>query len=350
MTGQKLGLKGMWKWIELLCLMVGSIVGVGFVSGAEIFHSFARFGANCFFGIFVVFVLMFLLCFKIFLEKFKNKKCVNLQNFDKNNAKNTNITKVFVKNSLVFLSLILVSAAMFSGLKNLISELFFNNQVLIFLLCVFVVIFILLMGFGGVAKFNVFVVMFLVFVTAVLLFEAEVETEQSINLIQQNTLDFSFKNITLSGVFAVLFVFLNVIEIQPAIEEFDGKTSQKTALIFSFVFAFVFVAVLCVFTIFLFKNASISQDAMPILKLFKQKGGWMFVVYVLGLLMGLVSTLLACLMGVKSKLKNKISSNGFATFLAVFLSLVLSFFEFSFFVEFVYPIVGMINFVVFVFL
>ena len=51
--------------LSLLSLSLSSIIGVGFLSGAEIWVFFASFGENFVFSIVIVFVLLFVFCYKI---------------------------------------------------------------------------------------------------------------------------------------------------------------------------------------------------------------------------------------------------------------------------------------------
>ena len=61
------------KLINLAIMMLCAMVGVGFVSGAEIYEFYARFKGCSFIGIIVFFILMFLLVYKNICEN-KNKK------------------------------------------------------------------------------------------------------------------------------------------------------------------------------------------------------------------------------------------------------------------------------------
>lgn len=89
---------------------------------------------------------------------------------------------------------------------------------------------------------------------------------------------------------------------------------------------------------------------MPLLSFFIDVGGLWEIVFVAAIVGGLLSTLLVCLMGLKSSLKRRIKSPILASYIAIIFSLLFGFFPFSFFINVVYPIIGVISFVTFVLL
>ena len=54
----KLTLKMVFKTCELICMMIGAIVGVGFITGAEIYESFVKFDYGLIFGLIVLFLMI----------------------------------------------------------------------------------------------------------------------------------------------------------------------------------------------------------------------------------------------------------------------------------------------------
>ena len=89
-----------FKSLKLGIMMLCAIVGVGFVSGAEIYSFYVRFGNFAYLGVFVFFVLMFFLLNKIFKDFENNENVVKVNNLNKNNAKNTFLTRSNIKSIL----------------------------------------------------------------------------------------------------------------------------------------------------------------------------------------------------------------------------------------------------------
>ncbi len=322
--------------------MIGCMVGVGFVTGAEVFQFFARFKINFIFGIILFFVLTTALSYKIFIQNIFYSNELKMQNLNQNLLKNTFLTKFNFKEILTILNLFLISAAMFSGLKNLLQQLFFHNHIIIFLVASIFVFVVLLKGVNSLLKVNVFVVLFLLFILFCLSL-----TFEKFNCLLLN--EFSFKNITLSCVFSAIYIFMNIVTIEPVIKEKAKSFTKKECMIVSILFALLLTIMLVIIALFLMNNLCLTNSQMPILEWFKQKGGVFAVVFEIGLVVGLLSTLVGCLFGVKNWLTRQKDANVSVCFLLVLAAMTGVVFEFSFYVSWVYPLIGILNFLIYVF-
>lgn len=343
-------------------VMMSAVVGVGFVSGAEIWSFFARFGRFCWAGIFVFAILFFCLTFKIISKNATTEKYDKLHKINKNLSKNTILTKSRAKMTLLFLSELVIASAMFSGLKELIWQLFKNNHALIFCLCVLLVFFLLLFGMSGIEKFNILTMLFVGFiVTTILIFgfggqgvDGESLKNVATNL-SKNAGDFdviySFKNITISIAFAVAYVFMNIVQIQPIASAYNMPFSKRKCVVFSAVMSGLMTLLIVFYVLFLHNNNFLANESMPLLAFFKNTGSdLLLALFVYGLVFGLISTLLSCLFGVKGFVAKRVGSNTWQTFVSVMLALVFSMLDFEIFVGAFYPILGVISFIIFVFL
>lgn len=341
------------KLVNLFLLMIGTVVGVGFVTGAEIYSFFARFVANSIFGLVCFFVLFFALTYKILTKNKINENELKLQNFDKNFSKNTNLRKFCIKNYLVFFNVLMIASAMFSGLKYVIFQLFFSNQILIFLFCVFFVFACLFFGVRCLTKVNGVLILFLIFVVLSMV----LGMKNCSHFVIENgcksfgdSINFSFKNITLSLLFAGIYVFMNIVEIEPVVGEFNINFSKKLAVVFAGLYSFVLVFLLGIFCLFLNKFQFLTNQSMPMLTFFESLGKGKTLVFSIGLVLCLLTTLISCLIGIKKSFMNKKVTNLSASFLATILAMIIGTMPFSFFVNVIYPIIGIVNFVIYVFL
>lgn len=323
------------KWFdvfEYMLTMVGSVVGVGFLTGAEVQDFFARFGKNSLIGIMVVVVLFFVMASKMFEEKQQTKKCIKMQKFDKVYAKNTFLNKNNIKNFLVFFNLLMISGAMISGLKRTLFNLLKHNYHIVFLICVIFVFVLLIFGFKGLSKFNYFVIVFAIFVlffackrigdcSLGFCFKTNVSCENfvmvsagfgarnvagiatlaSVFLLEMLAGNFEFGLSVLAGVMAVIYVFMNIVEVQPVVEESPVTLTKKQAKWFCFVFAVVVAGMICVLDVFLNNNPLIAENDMPMMAFF-DGSPLLGKVFCVGLVCALLSTLLVCLIGVKARL------------------------------------------------
>lgn len=343
---------------RLILLLVGSIVGIGFISGAEIYQFFVKFEVCCVFGIILFFTLMFLLVYKIFYKKFYNQKhpkthkiltCQNDVKMKKNNKKhhkNTILIKNQIENFLIIASTVALSGAMFSGLRNIIFELFENNFFAVYVLSILFIFYITLKGVLHLDKVNVVMLFLLLSFLLFLIFD----TFDSKKILSANFGVFGFENITKSLSFSLVYVFMNIVPIEHIVNEFDLKFSRRQVLIYSFFVAFILTLVLIVFALFLFANKNIQTYSMPLLVYFEKKGGVVLIFFILTLLLGLFSTMISCLIGIKRVFILQKFTVFSSTFCAVLLSVVLGLIDFSVYVKIIYPIIGVMNFIIYVFL
>ena len=100
-------------------------------------------------------------------------------------------------------------------------------------------------------------------------------------------------------------------------------------------------------------NSKINRQLIlgAIFDYFKTKGVYWTLFFAAVLIGGLFSTILVCLDGLKKDMLNGFAkSKVLAGFLAVFVPLIFGFLPFNFFINVVYPLIGIINFVVLIFL
>ncbi len=340
------GLKPLYKTCEMMLVMFGAIAGVGFVAGTEIEDFFARFGINFIFGIIMLFLLMVVLVYKILSNDMTLQKSSILYNNKQNVLNNTFLIKNRIKNCILFFNLFMISSAMFSGLRVMLLYLLKNNYLLIYIVSILIVFAMLIFGIKGLAKFNYLVVIFLGFVLAI------VAVSLSKNF-EVGAVRFNLKNSFGAMLFAGIYVFMNIVELEPIAKEYGLFLSKGKRLLFAFIFSLLLSFVVFIICMFLRNNSVVASYNMPMLVYFSELGLGFKLVFSVGLVMSLLSTLLTCLIGVKSRVGNMLTinnSNIASSFLAVMMSVVVGVLPFSFFTKIIYPVIGVLNFIVFVFL
>ncbi len=335
--------KGVFLIFKIVLLMLCSVVGVGFISGAEIYSFFVKFGKLFYFQIVILFLLLFCLVYKIFSQNLKSKNILKMNKINKNIAKNTFLTKSKIKSILVFLNLVLMSAAMFSGLFLTIKNLLNNNYYFVWIFLILLIFFVLCFGFGGLVKIDIIVGLILLFLSFWFI--------KNLNNVEMISFEnYSMKFAVEAIFFVITYIFMNIVQIEPIAGEFGLNLNKKIILIVSFLFSFLFLIILFIFGKFLNGNQQFIGFEMPFFEYFKYVGGVKLIVFVLGLFLAILSSLITALVGVKQRLISAFKSNVLSSGIAIFVSLILSLIGFLNFVKVVYPIVGVINFIIFVFL
>ena len=277
----------------------------------------------------------------------KCKKCNKMQNFNKKYDKNTILIKNKIKSALIFIDMILVSSAMVSGMNNLLEKVIHDGKIYVFAVFVLCVVVLLCFGIKGLAKLDfvvlaisLFFMLFMILNLCGIVSNDGGEIAESV-VVQKNG------NVLLPMVFAVLYVFMNIISIQPVTMEFDRTLSKKQINVISIIFSLILVVLLSIFILFLNKNAFFISFSMPFLEYFSRCDLWVYVLYVIGLFLALAASYLSCLVGVKRGIGAVVKNNFVSSVLSVALSLVIGTINFTFFVSVVYPIIGAINIVIF---
>lgn len=306
------------------CVMaMCSFVGVGFITGAEIWFYFARFGLSMIAGLVVFAVLMvFLVCFSFHDDKLQTKKFCGL------------------KRGVFAVSELLIASAMISGLLETSKTLFGKAWFFVFLCAIFVICFMFFKSIKCFVFYNYFVAIFVLFVVVYLLLNNNYK-----NIC--NVANIGYKNITISMLFSCIYVFMNISEIRPILINLKTLETRKKIIIFACIFSLTLILLIIAFSVTLFCNPELSKFSMPFLLLFKNNGGVIYYVFIAGLVLAMISTAEACLMGVVNRINIDKNDENFARIIVIIISLIFGQIPFTFFVKGVYPFIAILNLFVF---
>lgn len=332
---------------KILVMMACSIVGVGFVSGTEIFEFYVRFQEYFVVGVVAFFLILFALSKKVLNEFCYEEKMFKMQKSIKIMSKNTILIKSQIKSFLIKFNCLMVSGAMFSGLNVLLKKIFFNNYYLVVVLSIFAITIIVAVGVEGLKKLDYFVFLFVMFLTFYFLKELCGETGSQVAVIFEG---FDLKTCGLSMFFAGLYVFMNIIQIHPVLCELNAEFSRRQTWIFAGIFSIILTAVLLIFCFFLKGNSQLFESEMPFLEYFSSLQNIVKIIFELGLIFALLTSLVGSLFSVKKIVQKKVENRFCSSLIATMLAFVLSLLGFRFFVSVVYPLIGVVNFVIFMFL
>ncbi len=330
--------------LNVFLMCIGAVVGVGFLSGAEVWAYFVRFGENIWFLMALFFVLLFLFCNKI-IKSSDIENELKMSNLLKIRPKSTTLVKLKIKQFLYVFEISFGAAAMFSGLKDIVGQLFFKNQILIYLLAVGGVFVLLLFGVKTISKFNNFVLAGLLIVVAVLVGET-----QTVNFNFSVVQNFNFSSAAIGGILVTSYVLMNAVHLAPIFKINKLQFSARGRVTFSALFSAVFCLLTLIIAQFMLKYSFLSAESLPLLAFFRAKGRLLSVFFVAILTGGLLSTLLVSLAGLKQEFSSRIKSRFLQCFCAVFVPLVLGFLPFKIFINFVYPLIGLANLITFMIL
>lgn len=311
---------------NVILITICSFVGVGFITGAEIWFYFARFEANAIFGLLCFGILSFFLILFSFYSK-----------------NNENISPKFaiIKEKQAQISELLIASAMISGLMETSKTLFGGWWLAIFLCAVIVISIILWLGLKSFILYNYILTIFVIFVIISLF-------KFNNNNLYKFDLKFDFKKIILACLFSSIYIFMNISEIRPILQKLDLNTKAKTKKSISLIISSILIFLIFALSIVLISNKNITLSSMPFLIFFNNNGGFVKWVYLTGLILAMISTAETCMFGVKDKLKISKNDKNYSNVLVILSALIIGQIPFLFFIKIVYPIIAISNFILFI--
>ncbi len=322
----------MKKIFNASLLILSSIIGVGFISGKEIYSFYARFGlSGLIFG--MITGVLFAFCIVYFLNNSKNiedifykektQNCEKLNEKCYQNDKNIKISAIFEK--MLKVIYVIISAVMISGFRSLFLNFLpaFIVEILIFVM-LFVLIFALQKEIKGIAVISkIFMLVFFIVFAVVFFSNTSLLTLRYVSGVNN-----------LYCLCLVLFyVSMNIFTCFTLLIKVGKSLNKKQSIITGVVCGF-FISIFIVLSVLLLSLSSDSVD-MPILDI--SGSGVVGTVYVLVVVLGLVTTLFSTLYGaVIVGGKNGIKTRGYV----IYFSYILSSFGFSSLINSVYPLLG----------
>lgn len=315
--------------LNTILIAICSFVGVGFITGAEMWFYFARFGFWALVGLFLFGILIyFILSLSICNHRVENSK------LDK------------IKTKIMTLGELAVASAMVSGLFETTRQIFEKWWYLVFVLAIIVMSLLFFLEKKSYVVYNYILTIFILFVIIRLFL---INNKLSINFNTNFIQNCGVKNAVLASVFSCIYVFSNVSELRPVLENNSTNLSIKQKKIMCLILSLLLIFLAFMLIIQFFVNAELSNYSMPFLKLFQKEGGLSLWVFLIGLVMTMISTADACLIGVKNKIKILKNDKNFTKLIVIFLSLIFGQIPFKFFVRIIYPIVAIFNLFIFIY-
>ena len=312
----------------LILLLIGSMIGAGFITGAETWHFFARFGWGILFGLIVFGVLIYFLITYELEGDAGDCNCLKTGGF-------------WLKKQVNFISELLIASAMISGLKEVIFGLGFTGKIFILIFAIIVIFIILLFGVKLFSVYNYFIVGFIVFIMLILMKNLSAKV-----IIFNNYLNIT--NMVKACFYAVLYVFMNVSALKPLLRSYRSELDSKQKKFLALSFSILMIFIILTMSIFLINSKDLINHSMPLKLYFCKLGKSYEIIFIVGVIMTMISTAVSCAIGVKEKFLSR-SGGVFASICSVILILIFGNIPFEIFVTKFYPVIGFLNFIIFVF-
>ena len=316
------------KQLNIIFLILGSIIGAGFVSGKEIYTYFSCFGIYSLLFIIPIFFLFYF--FIYFLFSFANKKQIDFFNIYIFKKK-----KIF--SLIIFICFTIISSTMFAGLNSVFNFNLFSWQYILFnIFIVFICYIILQKGMNGLKKSNLIFVPLILITLILIIF---LSPNKSTFMQPQKSLIFLPYS-------SVIYVCLNVFLSYYVIYTSATNISKKQAKLISFACSFILCLIIALTIVVQVKNPSICFYDIPFLQVAKDISPVFYYWFLTVICFAIISTLFSTLYSLKQffNTKHKFVNN----ILPIVVSFFVSFIGFSNLVEYLYPVIGIIGLYVFI--
>ena len=304
------------KVFSAILVIVGTVIGSGFMSGKEIVVFFSRFGVFSFPCIVLAFFLFWLL-FNFFLK-----------NGEKADEK---LKKSKFSNIINFLICTILSSAMIAGCTQLLSGL--SDIIKYTVLCAILLycFFIIKKGLGSLEKANFVLVPIMVIVLLIGLGFAEHSSSGQL---------FRSSYFSSWGLFyCFLYVLLNTSNSCIVLAKLGKGLSEKQKARVSFLSALALFVILFLANLVLLQNKDVFSQDMPLLSLFDRP--WSYVMQAV-ILLGWVTTLFSLGYDSSGSVRGLCRNNIFVGATSVILPLAISVGGFGNIVSLLYPLTSIL--------
>lgn len=314
------------RQFKTIFLIVGTIIGAGFISGKEIITFFAKYGWYSYIFIPPMFIMFYFLFYKLLLIGSTNKiNDINSLNYLIFNKKNKTI-KAFS-----FVSFVILSSTMISAIPTALNFNLFSIESIVTLAFITIIMCIVLRyDISSVTDICTFAVPIILIVLAIVCF-CNVSTIHNPIVSNIVLLPYSIVSYVCRNIFLSYFV------ISKSSYNFTEKQCRQA----SFWSAFILCGFTTLIITTLLSNTNIFNSSMPLLSL-SANTTLLYIAFFVCLLFAILTTLISTLLTLKSFFNFK--TKALNILVPILICITLSVIKFDYFISFLYPVIGMFGF------
>lgn len=309
------------KVIGCVFLILGSFMGAGFVSGREVAEYFARFGTNCYPAIILSGILLF---FLIYLFLGLSSRVNSFISFSR-----LYFGKFSFMISILFaLSLLIITSAMFAGLKE-ISNVLGLNYYLVLIVTSMLSFYAVLGNSNRLKQINLVIVPIMLSIILTLC------------VCNFNNECIYSESLLFSCMSACGYVFINIVTLGVFILEIGRGYSKKQRLLISILTSLIITISLFVLTRAI-NSSGLVFSTMPILNMSSSLGAFSFV-FAICIWIGIFTTLISNVFVLSGYLNTLISSKRLSIIMTILTSILFGCVGFDFIIKYVYLVIALVG-------
>ena len=328
--------------MKILTVLLGTIIGAGFISGAEINLFFNSIGI---FGLFGVIISSIILGLTIYFSLTNNNKSYN--ELIRSNL-NNKILK-FILLGMINIFLIISYFIMIAGLSSFFSE-STNIDYFISSIISILIIFIIVNGdINRIEKFNKLFVPFLIILLFLLPFLVKDTNLLSLNLYSNNDFNNNFNiNFFILGLIYASYNSISLIPIAIKLKE-SNNISRKKSLYISLAFSCIISICGTILFILLESNKQFMKNEIPLLDIISNKNKYLKLLVQIAIAISIVSTAVslqyAAILNIEKNKDNYLRD----IIIMNIISIIVSRLGFQTLIKIFYPLfglIGILNFII----
>ena len=328
--------------MKILTVLLGTIIGAGFISGAEINLFFNSIGI---FGLFGVIISSIILGLTIYFSLTNNNKSYN--ELIRSNL-NNKILK-FILLGMINIFLIISYFIMIAGLSSFFSE-STNIDYFISSIISILIIFIIVNGdINRIEKFNKLFVPFLIILLFLLPFLVKDTNLLSLNLYSNNDFNNNFNiNFFILGLIYASYNSISLIPIAIKLKE-SNNISRKKSLYISLAFSCIISICGIILFILLESNKQFMKNEIPLLDIISNKNKYLKPLVQIAIAISIVSTAVslqyAAILNIEKNKDNYLRD----IIIMNIISIIVSRLGFQTLIKIFYPLfglIGILNFII----
>lgn len=328
--------------MKILTVLLGTIIGAGFISGAEINLFFNSIGI---FGLFGVIISSIILGLTIYFSLTNNNKSYN--ELIRSNL-NNKILK-FILLGMINIFLIISYFIMIAGLSSFFSE-STNIDYFISSIISILIIFIIVNGdINRIEKFNKLFIPFLIILLFLLPFLVKDTNLLSLNLYSNNDFNNNFNiNFFILGLIYASYNSISLIPIAIKLKE-SNNISRKKSLYISLVFSCIISICGIILFILLESNKQFMKNEIPLLDIISNKNKYLKLLVQIAIAISIVSTAVslqyAAILNIEKNKDNYLRD----IIIMNIISIIVSRLGFQTLIKIFYPLfglIGILNFII----
>lgn len=329
--------------LKVVLVIIGTLIGAGFASGKEVYVFFNKYGSCGLYGMILSGIILSLVIYKV-LKLTKNNKIDNYKELITRISEHKKINKIL--SNIINIFLLMSFFVMVSGFASYFYEQLNINSLIMAIIMAVLCLVTFNRSIDGITKANTILIPFLIIfiiVAAIINGKYFIDNYNYIDSIFINT-NSEFKIINNWIVSAILYASYNSIILIPILIGLQDIVERKNIGKISLITGFIFIILgISLYSLLLRGQSHIQYLDIPIISIMNQFGSTYSNIYGIVVAIAIFTSAISAGYGFLENFKNSKAKYKNMTITICGISIFISMIKFSYLVEILYPIFGLLG-------